>query len=127
MTTAAPAQYRTDDRDDVPLTGRTADGAQTGVITAFVIDMTLHATIGLTAWHLATGPTAVLYGLLAWLSASFLHRVVVQRRTGTTIGKCSFGLRLRNPDGSAPTTWQLTAQWFRGGWNCLDIFGSVPQ
>ncbi|MFE3541578.1 RDD family protein [Nocardia sp. NPDC059177] len=112
-------------RDEFPLTGATSDGDQTGVITAFVIDMTLHAAIGATAWHLASGTTAVLYGIAAWLTASFLHRTIIQRLTRTTIGKCSFGLQLRHADGTHPTLWYLTTQWFRGGWSCFDLFGDV--
>ncbi len=95
------------------------------MIAAFLIDMALHAAVGATAWYLASGPTAVLYGLAAWLGASFLHRTVIQRLTRTTIGKCSFGLRLRHPDGTYPSTWQLITQWFRGGWSCFDIFDSI--
>lgn len=108
--------------DEFPLTGRTSSGDETGVIPAFLIDMTLHAAIGATAWYLASGTTAVLYGLLAWLGASFLHRTVIQHHTGTTIGKCRYGLRLRHADGTYPSTWQLTVQWFRGGWSCFDLF-----
>ncbi|GAD81683.1 RDD family protein [Nocardia asteroides NBRC 15531] len=112
-------------RDEFPLTGRTSDDGETGVIPAFLIDMALHAAIGVTAWYVATGTTAVLYGIAAWLGASFLHRTVVQRYTRTTIGKCSFGLRLRHADGTYPSLWQLIRQWFRGGWCCFDIFGSI--
>ncbi|MFD6454041.1 RDD family protein [Nocardia sp. NPDC060220] len=111
--------------DEFPLTGRASSGDETGVIPAFLIDMTLHAAIGATAWYLAPGPTAVLYGLLAWLSASFLHRTVIQHLTRTTIGKCRYGLRLRYADGTYPSTWQLTVQWFRGGWSCFDLFDSA--
>ncbi|MFC4126322.1 RDD family protein [Nocardia rhizosphaerae] len=114
----------TPERGD-PLIGRTADGSEAGVIAAFLVDMSLHLAIGATVWHLAPGPTAVGFGLLAWLSASFLHRVVVQRFTRTTIGKCSFGLRLRHPDGTYPTTWRLIVQWFQSGWSCFDIFGGL--
>ncbi|MEV0059916.1 RDD family protein [Nocardia sp. NPDC050718] len=112
-------------KNEFPLTGRTSAGDETGVIPAFLIDMALHAAIGVTAWYVATGATAVLYGIAAWLGASFLHRTVVQRYTRTTIGKCSFGLRLRHADGSYPTLWQLIGQWFRGGWCCFDIFGTI--
>lgn len=112
--------------DEFPLTGRTSTGDETGVIPAFLIDMTLHAAIGATAWYLATGTTAVLYGILAWLAASFLHRTVIQHYTRTTIGKCRYGLRLRYTDGTYPSTWQLIVQWFRGGWSCFDLFSVVP-
>ncbi|MEV6058689.1 RDD family protein [Nocardia asteroides] len=112
-------------KDDSLLSGTTARGDETGVIPAFLIDMALHAAIGVTAWYVATGTTAVLYGIAAWLGASFLHRTVVQHYTRTTIGKCSFGLRLRNTDGSYPSLWQLIVQWFRGGWCCFNIFGTV--
>lgn len=112
-------------KDEFPLTGTTSSGDETGVIPAFLIDMTLHAAIGATTWYLAPGPTAVLYGILAWLGASFLHRTVVQRLARTTFGKCSFGLQLRHADGTYPSFWQLTVQWFRGGWCCFDLFGSV--
>lgn len=111
-------------KDEFVLSGRTIDGDETGVIPAFLIDMTLHSAIGATVWYLASGPTAVVYGLLACLAASFLHRTIVQRLTRTTIGKCSFGLRLCNPDGTYPSLWQLIAQWFRGGWACFDFFGT---
>ena len=117
----APARSK----NEFPLTGRTSSGDETGVIPAFLIDMALHAAIGVTAWYLAPGTTAVLYGILAWLSASFLHRTIIQNRTRTTIGKCRYGLRLRHPDGTYPTTWQLTVQWFRGGWSCFDLFSST--
>ncbi|MGW4633288.1 RDD family protein [Nocardia sp. NPDC004415] len=118
---AAPASPKS----EFPLTGTTSSGAETGVIAAFLIDATLHAAIGATAWYLAAGPTAVLYGLAAWLGASFLHRTIIQHLTHTTIGKCSFGLRLRRADGTHPSLWQLVTQWFRGGWSCFDIFGSI--
>ncbi|MFD4460389.1 RDD family protein [Nocardia sp. NPDC058480] len=113
-------------KDEFPLTGRTSSGDETGVIPAFLIDMALHAAIGATAWYVAPGTTAVLYGIIAWLGVSFLHRTVVQRLTGTTVGKCSYGLRLRYADGTYPSFWQLTGQWFRGGWSCFDLFGSAP-
>ncbi|MFC4375032.1 hypothetical protein ACFO5K_13080 [Nocardia halotolerans] len=112
-------------RDEFPLTARTSRGDETGVIAAFLVDMALHAAIGATAWYLAPGQTAVLYGLLVWLGGSFLHRTVVQRLTRTTIGKCSYGLRLRYADGSYPSIWQLIGQWFRGGWACFDLFGTA--
>ncbi|MFF2086058.1 RDD family protein [Nocardia sp. NPDC058176] len=122
MTTAVRTEHAA---DEFPLTGSTSDGDETGVITAFLIDMTLHATIGATAWAIASGPTAVLYGIAAWLGTSFLHRTVIQRFTRTTIGKCSFGLELRQVDGTYPSTGQLIVQWFRGGLCCFDIFGRV--
>ncbi|MGW5456092.1 RDD family protein [Nocardia sp. NPDC003979] len=110
-------------QDEFPLTGRTSTGSETGVIPAFLIDMALHAAIGLTTWHLVQGPTGVLYGLLAWLGASFTHRTIVQHLTGTTIGKCSFGLSLRHADGTHPSLGQLIIQWLRCGWACFDFFG----
>jgi hypothetical protein len=112
--------------DEFPLTGSTSSGDETGVIPAFLIDMALHAAIGATAWYIASGATAVLYGILAWLGASFLHRTIVQRLTRTTIGKCSYGLRLRYADGTYPSTWQLIVQWFRGGWSCFDFVSTAP-
>ncbi len=141
MSNAAPPRYATRERgyerdaepmfvapetrkpstDEFPLTGRTSSGDETGVIPAFLIDMTLHAAIGATAWYLAPGATAVLYGILAWLGASFLHRTIIQNLTRTTIGKCRYGLRLRYADGTYPTTWQLIGQWFRGGWSCFNL------
>ncbi|MEV0333467.1 RDD family protein [Nocardia sp. NPDC050717] len=121
---AAESAEPTPPKDEFIRTGTTSDGSETGVIPAFLIDMALHAAIGLTAWYIATGTTAVLYGLAAWLGASFLHRTAVQRYTRTTIGKCSFGLRLRNADGTYPSLWQLIVQWFRGGWSCFDLFGT---
>ncbi|MFD3743042.1 hypothetical protein [Nocardia sp. NPDC058633] len=145
MSNAAPPRYsgyeRTTDRqsvfvatettqsprskDEFPLTARTSSGDETGVIAAFLIDMTLHAAIGATAWYVAPGATAVLYGIAAWLGASFLHRTVVQRLTRTTIGKCRYGLRLRHADGTYPSTWHLIGQWFRGGWSCFDLVDSA--
>ncbi|UGT57141.1 RDD family protein [Nocardia asteroides] len=120
----AEAAEPTPPKNEFLYTGTTSDGSETGVIPAFLIDMALHAAIGATVWHLAQGPTAVLYGILAWLTTSFLHRTIVQRLTRTTIGKCSFGLRLRHPDGTYPSLWQLITQWFRGGWACFDFFGT---
>ncbi|APE36344.1 hypothetical protein BOX37_23125 [Nocardia mangyaensis] len=122
MTTAVRPQRAA---NEFPLTGSTSDGDETGVIAAFLIDMTLHAAIGATAWSIASGPTAVLYGIVAWLGASFLHRTLIQRLTRTTVGKCSFGLELRHVDGTYPSTGQLVGQWFRGGLCCFDVFGSV--
>ncbi|TCJ99400.1 RDD family protein [Nocardia alba] len=119
------ARETRDRKDEFPLTGTTSSGTENGVIPAFLIDAALHATIGITAWYLAPGPTAVLYGILAWLGASFLHRTVIQHRTRTTIGKCRYGLRLRYADGTYPSTWQLTVQWFRGGWSCFDLFDNA--
>ncbi|MFD3591599.1 RDD family protein [Nocardia sp. NPDC058640] len=118
---ASGTRETTRPNDEFPLTARTSGGDETGVIPAFLIDMALHTAIGTTAWYLAPGTTAVLYGILAWLGASFVHRTIIQRLTGTTIGKCSYGLRLRHADGTYPTTWQLIGQWFRGGWSCFDL------
>lgn len=112
-------------KDEFPLTGSTSSGDESGVIPAFLIDMTLHAAIGATAWYIASGTTAVLYGILAWLGVSFLHRTVIQRLTRTTIGKCSYGLLLRYADGTYPSTGQLIGQWCRGGWSCFDLFDSA--
>ncbi|WP_278263602.1 RDD family protein [Nocardia sp. AG03] len=85
------------------------------IVAAVLIDWSLHILIGVGVW-LALRPAgagmAILYGLLAWIAASFVHRTVVQTLAGATLGTALFGLRLRHPDGRAPSLERLIARWF---------------
>ncbi|WP_435593133.1 RDD family protein [Nocardia sp. bgisy118] len=112
--------------DEFPMvgSGRHEDeknGVQAAV--AFVIDLALHAAIGVGVWYAANryghAEQAVFFGVLAGIGCSFLHRTVVQRLTRTTLGKALFGLRLRKTDRSYPTLWELVRQWFQGAIACM--------
>jgi hypothetical protein len=87
----------------------------------FVVDWIVHFGCGVAA-YLATGthlPTV--WAVLAWLVASFVHRVLIQAACGTTLGKALFGLRIIRPsDGGRPTVGELARAWVLGVWlTCL--------
>ncbi|MGY0500945.1 RDD family protein [Nocardia sp. FBN12] len=83
-------------------------------ILAALINWTLHISIGVAVWF-ALRPndptTAFWYACLAWITASFLHRVAIQRLTRATLGNALLGLRLAHPDGTHPTLGRLTKHW----------------
>ncbi|MEV2223718.1 RDD family protein [Nocardia vinacea] len=99
---------------------------------AFTIDLLLHAAIGAAVWLTITkySPNpqqAIPLAVTTAVAISFAHRTVIQRITGTTLGKAFFDLRLRYPDGTFPTLWQLTKLWFIGAFTVvvtpLQLFG----
>ncbi|MFB7875617.1 RDD family protein [Nocardia sp. NPDC056064] len=99
------------------LSASRSDGSKPvpAVVAAVLVDWTLHILVGVGVWLTLRpfGPgTAILYGLLAWIAVSFVHRTVIQTLTGATLGNAVFGLRLRHPDGSAPSLERLIARWF---------------
>lgn len=99
------------------LSASRSDGSKPvpAVVAAVLVDWTLHILVGAGAWLAlrSDGPgMAILYGLLAWIAASFVHRTVIQALAGATLGNALFGLRLRRPDGSSPSLGWLIARWF---------------
>jgi hypothetical protein len=88
----------------------------------FAIDFALHLGSGVGVFFLAGRVPALshlptVWAVLAWLLVSFLHRVVIQRLTGTTLGKAIFGLCLVRPeDGERPRFGELVKAWFAGVW-----------
>ncbi|MEV0684355.1 RDD family protein [Nocardia sp. NPDC050378] len=109
---AVPAKAEPD--AEWPLLAKDSNGSTTRMWFAFPLDMLLHLAIGVAAWFAVPGSISLLYGVLAWLTASFLHRTVIQRLTRATLGKAVFGLRMRYTDGSYPTLGRLIKEWFRG-------------
>ncbi|MDO3645778.1 RDD family protein [Nocardia mangyaensis] len=111
------------DKDGVPLPPASSltitrpdgtEGTAVPVTLAVLIDMALHLGIGITTWwllHPDAPAMAILYGLLAWIGSSFLHRTLLQRLTRTTLGKAVFALRLRHPDGTYPSLSRLIRRW----------------
>ncbi|MFF2086062.1 RDD family protein [Nocardia sp. NPDC058176] len=111
------------DKDGVPLPPASSltitrsdgtEGAAVPVVLAILIDVALHLGIGLATWWLLRPDApgmAIIYGLLAWIAASFLHRTVLQHLTRTTLGKSLFDLRLRHPDGTYPSLPRLIRRW----------------
>lgn len=96
------------------------DGFRRTLVTiAYLLDMLLHIAVGLAVWnafvHSPEPPwNPITSGVLAGVTASFVHRTFIQRLIRTTLGKALFGLRLRQEDGSYPTLWRLVKQWFIG-------------
>ncbi|WP_433525461.1 RDD family protein [Nocardia pseudovaccinii] len=102
------------------------------MLIAFAIDLLVHAAIGggvwLTITEYAPDPEqAIPLAITAAVATSFVHRTFIQRITGTTLGKAFFGLRLRYPDGTFPTLWQLIKLWCVGTFTVvvtpLQLFG----
>lgn len=102
------------------------------MVFAFTIDLLLHAAMGAAVWLTVTKYSpepqrAIPLAVATAAAISFVHRTVIQRITGTTLGKALFGLRLRYPDGTFPTLWQLTKSWFVGAFAVvvtpLQLFG----
>ncbi|MFC9433986.1 RDD family protein [Nocardia sp. NPDC057030] len=57
-------------------------------------------------------PLVGVFAVSAWLTASFLNRVVIQAVFHTTIGKALFDLRAITPDeGRFPSFGRLTKNW----------------
>lgn len=66
---------------------------------------------------------AVLWAVLAFLGLSIGDRIVLQRITGTTVGKALVGLcTIRRDDGGPPTLRQLIRQWL---WGWLYVIDSL--
>jgi hypothetical protein len=84
---------------------------------ALALDVVLHASIAAgTCVYIARATTfdVNIAFVLGYVAASFLHRIAIQRITGTTAGKALVGLQLIRADtGSPPTLWLLIALWFR--------------
>ncbi|MEV6558172.1 RDD family protein [Nocardia sp. NPDC051756] len=77
---------------------------------AFVVDLSLH--VGAAAAVIVAGngrvPALGVVAVLAWLTASFLNRVIIQAVVHTTVGKALFDLRAITPDeGRFPTFGRL--------------------
>jgi len=87
---------------------------------AFVIDFVLHVGIAFGVYA-ACDAIADLSALalpaaaLAWVTASFVHRVIIQRIFHTTAGKALCGLVMIRPDdGRWPTAGFLVKWWLIG-------------
>ncbi|MEV4236091.1 MULTISPECIES: RDD family protein [unclassified Nocardia] len=102
------------------------------MLIAFAIDLLLHAAIGGAVWLTITEYSpdpkqAIPLAVTAAVATSFVHRTFIQRITGTTLGKAFFDLRLRYPDGTFPTLWQLIKLWCVGTFTVvvtpLQLFG----
>ncbi|WP_327101327.1 RDD family protein [Nocardia vinacea] len=102
------------------------------MLIAFAIDLLLHAAIGGAVWLTITKYSpdpeqAIPLAVTAAVATSFVHRTFIQRITGTTLGKAFFGLRLRYPDKTFPTLWQLIKLWCVGTFTVvvtpLQLFG----
>lgn len=97
----------------------------------FVVDLALHLGVGeaviLLSEHVQhLSRLAGVWGLLAWILASFVHRVLIQSVWGTTLGKALFGLRLvRWDDGDKPTWGQLAKAWLLGIWTGIALIGAL--
>lgn len=64
---------------------------------------------------------AVLWAILAFLGLSIGDRIVLQRITGTTVGKALVGLcMIRCDNGGPPTLRQLIRQWLLGWLSVID-------
>lgn len=90
---------------------------------AFAIDIVLHvggavaAFFAIKALPQLSGLTDLvgLWAILTFLALSTIDRIVLQRISGTTVGKALFGLCLvRRADGGWPTIGQLIRQWLTG-------------
>lgn len=94
------------------------------MLIAFAIDLLLHAAIGGAVWltiaeYSPDPERAIPLAVTAAVATSFVHRTFIQRITGTTLGKAFFGLRLRYPDNTFPTLWQLIKLWFVGAFTVV--------
>lgn len=114
--------------------GRTAPGAVHGAardprypsprelrkVLSFGLDLVLHLAIGAgvaAALMRLRQPAAVgvVAGLVGFVVASAVHRIVVQRLTSATLGKAITGLRIiRDDTGGPATTGLLILQWLFG-------------
>lgn len=88
----------------------------------FTLDLALHLACAVAAFVLLSRNATLdnAYLLLvaapaAFLAASIVHRIFVQRVFHTTIGKALTGLRfIRDDTGGPPTLWSLTKAWLWG-------------
>lgn len=102
------------------------------ILLGFVIDLSLHLGLSLgtalAAKALDVDGLVVLWLFVGgFLGLSLLHRVVIQWRWQTTVGKWVTGLRLVRADtGGRPTRWQLVRAWWRGLWRSLAAPFSLP-
>jgi uncharacterized RDD family membrane protein YckC len=99
---------------------------------AFVIDFALHfgAAAGtlwafhhlsaLTSFHLVLLPV-----LGAWILASVLNRIFVQRGMQATVGKAALGLRvIRDDTGMRPGLGLLARKWFQSLGAAIELIGT---
>jgi hypothetical protein len=88
----------------------------------YAVDAGLHLAFALVIWlGFATAlPDANLWWQLevavaGYALVSYAHRVLFQRRTGTTIGKALVGISVISKDtGARPSLLDLNLQWFIG-------------
>jgi hypothetical protein len=97
----------------------------------FAVDFVLHLGCGVGVFLVAGRVPALarlptVWAILAWLLVSFVHRVVIQRLTGTTLGKAIFGLCLvRGEDGLRPRFGQLLKAWLVGIVAGVSLVGAI--
>src|SRR4051794_1222590 len=71
----------------------------------------INVTIGDTHYGVGGGKAALLYGLE--LLINFIYFVVIQGRTGATIGKALLGIRVQQEDGDFPPgILRCLVRWF---------------
>jgi hypothetical protein len=98
---------------------------------AFAIDWLIHAGCAAAtevgAQHVPSlAKLPVVWAIVVWLVASFVHRVLIQAACGTTLGKALFGLCLIRPaDGGRPTAGQLAGAWVRGIWVSIVVAAAI--
>lgn len=91
-------------------------------VLGFTLDLALHLACAVAAFIVLSRNATLSNALLvlvaapaAFLGASILHRIFVQRVFHTTLGKALVGLRLiRDDTGGPPTLWSLTKAWLWG-------------
>ncbi|HWE92300.1 MAG TPA: RDD family protein [Pseudonocardiaceae bacterium] len=97
----------------------------------FTIDFVLHAGVLVGAGYLSQRTPALanlagIWALVAWMAVSFVHRVLIQWPSQTTLGKAIFGLCLiRKDDGGRPRFGQLVKAWFAGIWAGISLIGAI--
>ncbi|WP_370947157.1 RDD family protein [Amycolatopsis sp. cg5] len=82
------------------------------VLTDLVLHLGIGVAVGLVAKQRLPGSPWVLYAILAFVAASIVHRIFLQRLFGATLGKALTGLRLiRDDNAGRPNLWALTRFW----------------
>lgn len=98
---------------------------------AFAIDFVIHIGAAVGMGFAAERVPALshlvgLWAIAAWLMVSFVHRVIIQRLTHTTLGKAFFGLCLIRPaDGGPPRFGQLVKAWLAGILAGISVVGEI--